>query len=171
LKIKTDFVTNSSSTAFIVIWPTIVESIEDVTKFISNKHHARIIFNDIKDQPITKVDLHDKELLNEIWSKMSNGYVDDVSVDYFKYKEYFMNLHVITEKELDSNLQWRKKFLESHSNENKKKSTQAAIEFLEPHGGKYVYFFTYSDEDGGLFTELEHENDWGGLPHIRASNH
>jgi len=171
LKIKTDFITNSSSTAFIVVWPNIVETLEDVNKFISNTQHAQIIFDDIMGQSINKIDINDPKVLSKVWSEMEEGWIRNVTVDYDIFMKNFAKLHNITTEQLQLNHTWRGQFWDAYRAEQQNQATQKSIEFLEPHGGQYVYFFSYSDNDGQIFSDLEHENDWGGLPHVRISHH
>lgn len=173
--IKTDFVTNSSSSAFIVIWPDKVKTIEDVRKYIIKESHAKIIFNDIIKQPALKIDLDNPALLSKIVSKMATemeeGNVGGLSLDYTTFQDEFAKNYNITSRDIALDRRWSRQFWDAYANENRKRSATGAIEFLEPYGGQYVYYFNYADEDGGIFTELEHENDWGGLPHIRISKH
>lgn len=171
MKIKTDFVTNSSSSAFIVVWPNEVKTLEDVSEYIINPAHARIIFRDIKGGVAKKVDVENVPLLREVCSEMEGGHVYGVSADYTDYRNKFAKAHNITSSEIHKYRKWSAQFWEAYKQENRNRVTNAAIKFLEQHGGQHVYFFNYADEDGGIFAELEHQNDWGGLPHIRVSQH
>jgi len=171
LKIKTDFITNSSSSAFIVVWPNIVKTLEDVTKFISNLQHAKIIFRDIIDQSVNKVDMNNSSLLNKVADEITGGYISGISLDDNKFMIEFAKQNNITTKEIRSNRKWYGQFWDAYRGENMKAAAKGTIEFLELYGGQYVYFFNYGDNDGEVFSDLEHENDWGGLPYVRISQH
>ena len=62
-------------------------------------------------------------------------------------------------------------FLLEAEAKQKDNCTVKAIELIKENEGRYAYVFSYGDEDGEFFSELEHHNDWGGLPHIRISHH
>ena len=103
-------------------------------------------------------------------NELEHGWVDGMP-DYWDHEKAFCKKHDITERELRNNRQWRQQAYAEHEALTKQAANQMALKLIEEHEGKYVYFFEYGDESGGIFAELEHENNWGGLPHIRISKH
>lgn len=50
MKIRSGFVSNSSSSSFLVAWDKPVQSLADVTKYIEDKRFAKRIYQQIKEQ-------------------------------------------------------------------------------------------------------------------------
>ena len=73
--------------------------------------------------------------------------------------------------DLWDNRQWRDACYEEGDIQHIVQVKKLAEKFIKETGDGYVYYFEYGDESGGIYGELEHNNDWGRLPSIKISKH
>lgn len=164
MKIRTGFVSNSSSSSFVVGFKTIPRSIEDVKKMLfgdrewylapygdekyTTERVAETVFNDMKGKlPLTR----------KAFIKATED-MADVDWDDKRFKIKGKNSHDITD--------WDKlhKF-------QQEESAKLAEEFLEKNEDYYFYEFSYADENGSYDGALEHGDLFAKLPHISISHH
>ena len=201
MKIRSGFVSNSSSSSFVVAFdkkPTnsyevleVLFPLDPITGRgegkVANPYGeggvdalsaATIVWEQMKDQkPMTK-----KQILEEIRSGYFEGYPDrDFSVDdepdqmRKEYKEK-------TGKDIndeDADPEWKKKWnaaWKKRWDEENKKIDAAAKELLDREyskkfKGKKCFRFSFSDNDGSVFATLEHGDTFNCLPFLRISHH
>jgi len=174
MKIKSDFVTNSSSSSFIVAFRMPVKNFEDVEHLIPRNDKARQVLKDCLSQKVRKIKLTDS-IISVINEELNDGHALDMrqhkELDYSNYMDMFCDREGITVNELYKNRSWMDSFYEEYNIICLKACTEHAIEFIKNNEGSYLYIFHYSDEDGSFMCDMEHGGTFQHLPHITISKH
>jgi hypothetical protein len=181
MKIRNGFVSNSSSSSFVVVFPREPKSATDVkdilfkdekyfydpydssTKWTTEKV-SEIVWKDICNQK-----KNDIETALEVME--SYGYGDSDAPDYDKYGIVWGSDDYdekIEKYENDCIIYAKKKFKELY-NPRKEKLRKLNDESYEPCDALYI--FEYSDNDGSLNCAMEHGNLFNKLKHYRISKH
>lgn len=137
MKIKNSFVTNSSSTSFIVsflkkLTKKDLDYIKNILQLPDDK--AKIVLSNSLYQTPIRIPINKdiEKILYEICG------MSMVHEDYVNYNDF-------TPEELR--------------------------EFIRENRGSYIYQYEFSDNDGKIFSELEHNGTFDKLPHLSYSKH
>ena len=170
MKLKPTFITNSSSSNFIVAWPYKIKKIEDVLPFIPNYQKAQIVFYDSIEQSGKKIKLS-KKLIKEMVEKLKGGIIDFDHLNHEERKDAFLKRNNITDKEYRKNSTWQTLFWDENVRKKVERYKEKAVAFIKANEGSYYYIYRYADEDGEFYSELEHGGTFNNLNHIRIVNH
>ena len=158
MKIKFGFVTNSSSSSFIVAWDKEVKTFEDVKKRMSFATTKQIetVFDDIQNQePLILISGNFDFDFNSVLKRITNEVSNIVESGYFPGRD-----NTRTQESWD--------LLD-------KRNSTAALEltnqFIKEAKGKVIYQFRFSDEDGDFWSDMEHGNLFRNLQHLTISHH
>jgi len=173
VKIRNGFVSNSSSSSFVVAFPEMPTSAEHVKKMMfgddetfpnpypisySNRENeaefptmkiAETVYNDILEQKV-----NDKKNITEGFHGWLEGAPD---IDYSYNKE-------LTQEE--RNKEW-----DNYIKADNKFRKDTANTFIKERKDKFIYTFEYSDNDGDYFCTMEHGGIFDNIDHIRVSRH
>jgi hypothetical protein len=164
------FVTNSSSSSFIVAFDKVPNSWEEVLEMLfdadkatvseydlsmGNKEVAQIVFDDISKQTPNNL-----EKLKETF----HGF-DDGLENYRNYKKLEKQLWDSPTSDERHKIYDELKVISDEFEEIHFKK------FLEKNKDKQLYSFSYSDNDGTQGTLMEHGGIFENLPHVRISRH
>jgi len=163
-KVRNGFVTNSSSSSFIVAFDELPSSIEELQNLLFDDSQyvdyeyssvtmtctdaATRVFNDLKGQKP-----NDQEKIMDALGGYITGMPD--------YNEY-VGLYKFDSKEYKEAV--------NRYNEDTKKFLKAKLaRFKKLAGNRDIYVFSYADDSGEAC--LEHGNIFSHLPHMKVSHH
>jgi hypothetical protein len=162
MKIRNGFVSNSSSSSFIIALEKVPENADEIhqilfgnIKYISiydnkidTKTMAKVIFKDITESGFAT----DEDIAEE----MNGGHSD-------RFPQ-FPDLYKIPNEE-------REEVYKKYCEKCEKIAHEMAEEFISNHEGMSFFIVEYSDNDGPLYSTMEHGNIFSRIPHVRISKH
>jgi hypothetical protein len=171
MKIRSGFVSNSSSSSFLVAFSRAPASKEELKTLLFGGSQrylspydkrvwptdqvAETVWSDLKElKPLTPEQMVSKLAEGTITGKYSSEYRDS-------WKEY-----------MDAKTpEARDKAYDVMQANITKRASEVAAKFTSKNTGAKFFEFHYSDNDGSYGTDLEHGDLFANLPHIRVSHH
>lgn len=167
MKIRNSFVSNSSSSSFIVAFPKRPKSAKELQKmlfgekqeFHSNwgdkfwtaKEVTAIVWHDLKSQKPMNLESVAKGIT-------CGSYLYDYGLEFPHYS-------------LEFGSDEYKEAWEQFRCKEGQMSKEHADKFLKKNPNTVVFRFEYSDNDGDLYSNMEHNDLFQRLPHIQIPNH
>lgn len=163
MKIKSDFVTNSSSSSFIVAFPKRITHYDDVWFYVKGTDKAHQVFKDAQRQKPYRVLPTNKGLMKKLITEISYRYYHD------HLDELYASMKAIPKEETDNI--YDEGYWEFEQNLSIAHAKVIAQKFIELVEKGWIYFFNYGDESGSFFSEMEHGDTFKELKHIQISKH
>jgi hypothetical protein len=173
MKIRTGFVSNSSSSSFVVIFPREPKNATDVKNmlfsrgetFYSNPYgKGGWSVDDVSETVWADISSQEKNDMEKAKDILSSGYDDDAP----DYNDYRTNNKMDWDGYRSARKIYADKRLKEFFNTRKMKLQKLND---EPVDGGVLYCFSYSDNDGLYGSALEHGGLFDNLKHIIINNH
>lgn len=153
MKVRTGFVSNSSSSSFIVAFPHKPKDVNDVKKMLFGKgQYYSYPYHDYK-YPTSLV-------AQKVWEDIQRN----PAIDRSKYiKETY--IHFASDKKYKWSI-----LTQMNDRYRTVSPYMSATKFIEFISRPHIYEFEYSDNDGELYEAMEHGGLFDSLPHITIRN-
>ena len=167
MKIRNGFVSNSSSSSFLVAFPRYPKSLKDVQEMVFGEDtwfaHP---YGDMKYYP---EGYSAEQIAGLLWAEITKQIPNNKNLIFYKMH----NVLVENLEEYESG-RYTEDDWYFDSQRYEEDNRRAVIEFMDKHKGSYFYHFEFHDdsgEPGGCGCAMEHGDLFHRLPHLRSSNH
>jgi hypothetical protein len=168
MKIRTGYVSNSSSSSFIVAFAEVPKTVEEMRKMLFGNTQtyahpyqeghgyptvqvAETVFKDLK--------AHKPILPDGVGEEVSGGYFEGYpKIDLWEFHQD------MTENE-------RRTMYEEERRIIREAAEAFAANFIKENVGKKFFVFSYSDNESSYESALEHGDLFRNMPHLRISHH
>ena len=166
MKIRNGFVSNSSSSSFIVALPKKPKNIEEMRQLLFGNDKETPLFAPFDDATFSQQQVAETVFADLKTAIKENKVAEEISHGYFEgYPQHDYSWRK-DETDDDRQKRWQ---------EETKKVTSAAQKladkFIADNKGKKFFVFSYSDNDGDYSAALEHGDTFRLLPHLVISHH
>jgi hypothetical protein len=156
MKIRKDFVTNSSSSSFVVAFEKVPESVTEMKDMLFKGEEDFVNVYSGTAYPTSQV----AEIV-----------LNDMIVQYNKPEELVGEFCGLVDSEIYSYSYGQKIDWREYNRVLNVKALERAKAFVQDNPGCVFYVFEYSDNDGDLFTAMEHCHLFKRMPHVTISKH
>lgn len=169
MKIRMGFVSNSSSSSFIIAIEKIPRSAKEIQDLLFGDQKSLILEYEDRESRFTCEEAAQRIYSDIVSSKVPLTYeelldeCDDIGYDsrLYDHKKF-----QIKDENGKSNIDYS-----AIQREIRKRSKIVVDEFVQKNKGKFFYEFTYGDENGAFESALEHSNIFNKVPNITMSRH
>jgi len=178
MKIRQGFVSNSSSSSFVVAFTREPKSVDDVKEMMfAERQEFSSPWNwEDKYWPTEDVAI---TIWNAIQNQKSNQKTEMLDSIRHGWFEIYGKLKGHADYNYDNDIDWnteegRQKYndeAKKRDNENEKRAKAILKQFMKDNSDATFYVFEFSDNDGSYFSALEHGNVFRKLNHIQTSYH
>lgn len=179
MKIRTGFVSNSSSSSFVVAFPHRPNDVEETKKMLFGKQEWHYVGHfgeteeDVPTAPIAEKVFNNitrAATKQEVIESIANGWFDDYLGILPGYSDCMKDPEYESFKsEYPKDIKKIVEICEKHNKINRKRAEEIADFFIKINEDKFIVVMSFSDQDG---EEIEEHTDiFKRLEHIKTSYH